>query len=67
MCAWGWNSTGDLFPEHARTTGLLHEVGWVSIGAAAAEEQAAAGRVDQAGRTLLGVVNRLTDVLLLMR
>ena len=36
-------------------------------GAAAAEEQAAAGRVDQAGRTLLGVVNRLTDVLLLMR
>jgi hypothetical protein len=36
-------------------------------GAAAAEEQAAAGRVDQAGRTLLGVVNRLTDVLLVMR
>ena len=36
-------------------------------GAAAAEDQAAAGRVDQAGRTLLGVVNRLTDVLLLMR
>src|SRR6266850_3015088 len=36
-------------------------------GAAAAEEQAAAGRVDQSGRTLLGVVNRLTDVLLLMR
>src|SRR6266568_7417482 len=35
-------------------------------GAAAAEEQAAAGRVDQSGRTLLGVVNRLTDVLLLM-
>lgn len=36
-------------------------------GAAAAEEQAAAGHFDQAGRTLLGVVNRLTDVLLLMR
>jgi hypothetical protein len=36
-------------------------------GAAAAEDLAAAGRVDQAGRTLLGVVNRLTDVLLLMR
>jgi hypothetical protein len=36
-------------------------------GAAAAEEQAAAGRVDQSGRTLLGVVNRLTDVLLVMR
>jgi hypothetical protein len=36
-------------------------------GAAAAEEQAGAGHFDQAGRTLLGVVNRLTDVLLLMR
>ncbi len=36
-------------------------------GAATAEEQAAAGRFDQAGRTLLGVVNRLTDVLLVMR
>jgi hypothetical protein len=36
-------------------------------GAAAAEDQAAAGHVDQAGRTLLGVVNRLTDVLLVMR
>ena len=36
-------------------------------GAATAEEQAAAGHFDQAGRTLLGVVNRLTDVLLVMR
>jgi hypothetical protein len=36
-------------------------------GAAAAEDQAAAGHYDQAGRTLLGVVNRLTDVLLAMR
>ena len=36
-------------------------------GAAAAEDQAAAGHMDQAGRTLLGVVNRLTDVLLVMR
>jgi hypothetical protein len=36
-------------------------------GAASAEELAAAGRFDQAGRTLLGVVNRLTDVLLQMR
>ena len=33
-------------------------------GAAAAEEQAAASQFDQAGRSLLGVVNRLTDVLL---
>ncbi len=36
-------------------------------GAAMAEDQAAAGHFDQAGRTMLGVVNRLTDVLLLMR
>jgi hypothetical protein len=36
-------------------------------GAATAEEQAAAGQYDQAGRSLLGVVNRLTDVLLEMR
>lgn len=36
-------------------------------GAADAEAQAAAGHFDQAGRTLLGVVNRLTDVLVLMR
>ena len=36
-------------------------------GAADAEAQAAAGHFDQSGRTLLGVVNRLTDVLLLMR
>jgi hypothetical protein len=36
-------------------------------GAATAEDQAAAGRFDQAGRTLLDVVNRLTDVLLTMR
>jgi hypothetical protein len=36
-------------------------------GAATAESQAAAGRFDQSGRTLLGVVNRLTDVLVAMR
>lgn len=36
-------------------------------GAADAEAQAAVGHFDQAGRTLLGVVNRLTDVLVLMR
>ena len=36
-------------------------------GAADAEAQAAAGKFDQSGRTLLGVVNRLTDVLLIMR
>ena len=37
-----------------------------AAGAAAAEEQAAANQFEQAGRTLLGVVNRLTDVLLEM-
>src|SRR6266481_3966342 len=36
-------------------------------GAATAEDQAAAGHFDQSGRTMLGVVNRLTDVLLAMR
>lgn len=36
-------------------------------GAADAEAQAAAGQFDRSGRTLLSVVNRLTDVLVLMR
>ena len=36
-------------------------------GAANAEAQAAAGHFDQSGRTLLTVVNRLADVLVLMR
>ena len=39
----------------------------VAAGAAAAEEQAAANQFDKAGRSLLDVVNRLTDVLLEMR
>ena len=39
----------------------------VAAGAANAEDQANAGRYDQAGRSLLDVVNRLTDVLLAMR
>jgi len=39
----------------------------VAAGAASAEEQAAANQFDRAGRTLLDVVNRLTDVLLEMR
>ena len=38
-----------------------------AAGAATAEDQAAASHFDQAGRTMLGVVNRLTDVLLAMR
>jgi len=36
----------------------------VAEAAAMAEQQGAANQFDQAGRTLLGVVNRLTDVLL---
>jgi hypothetical protein len=36
-------------------------------GAAKAEEQAAAGQYDAGGRTLLTVINRLTDVLVAMR
>ena len=39
----------------------------VASGAAAAEELAKANQFDRSGRTLLEVVNRLTDVLLLMR
>ncbi len=39
----------------------------VASSAAAAEEQATAGRYEQSGRTLLEVVNRLTDVLVEMR
>ena len=39
----------------------------VAAGAASAEDQAAANQFDKAGRTLLEVINRLTDVLLEMR
>jgi hypothetical protein len=39
----------------------------VAAGASVAEEQAAANQFDRAGRSLLDVVNRLTDVLLEMR
>jgi hypothetical protein len=39
----------------------------VSASAANAEDQATAGKYDQAGRALLAVVNRLTDVLVAMR
>jgi hypothetical protein len=38
-----------------------------AAGAATAEDQAAANQFDKAGRSLLTVVNRLTDVLLEMR
>ena len=39
----------------------------VAAGAATAEDQAAANQFDKAGRTLLEVVNKLTDALLEMR
>ena len=39
----------------------------VAAGAATAEEQAGAGQFDRAGRTLLDVVGRLADVLVIMR
>lgn len=38
-----------------------------AAGAAKAEEQAAAGQYDAGGRSLLTVINRLTDVLVAMR
>ncbi|HXQ71703.1 MAG TPA: hypothetical protein VN844_14515 [Pyrinomonadaceae bacterium] len=38
-----------------------------AAGAAKAEEQAGAGQYDAGGRTLLTVINRLTDVLVAMR
>jgi hypothetical protein len=44
-----------------------YKLAGVADGAAKAEQLAAAGQFDQAGRSLLGVINRLTDVLLDMR
>jgi len=39
----------------------------VADGAASAEQLAASNQFDAAGRQLLGVVNRLADVLVIMR
>ena len=54
-----------------RTTPALQpyyiKLAGVASGAVTAEQQAAANQIDRAGRTLLGVVNQLTDVLLEMR
>ncbi len=55
-----FRTTPDLQPYYMKLAGA-------AAGAADAEDQAAAGRFDQAGRSLLPVVNRLTDVLLSMR
>jgi hypothetical protein len=54
-----FRSTPELQPFYTKLAGS-------AAGAATAESQANAGRFDQAGRTLLGVVGRLADVLVAM-
>jgi hypothetical protein len=55
-----FRTTPDLQRYYTRLAG-------VAAGAATAEELAASNQFDRAGRSLLDVVNRLTDVLLEMR
>jgi hypothetical protein len=55
-----FRATPELQPYYIKLAGS-------AAGAATAEEQAAANQFDAAGRTLLGVINRLTDVLVIMR
>ena len=55
-----FRATPELQPFYIKLAG-------VAAGAATAEEQAAANKFDASGRTLLNVINRLTDVLLVMR
>jgi hypothetical protein len=55
-----FRATPELQPYYIKLAG-------VAAGAATAEEQAAANQFDAAGRSLLNVINRLTDVLLIMR
>lgn len=55
-----FRATPELQPYYIKLAG-------VAAGAADAEQKAAANQFDPAGRSLLQVVNRLTDVLLLMR
>lgn len=61
----------DALELHFRTTPELQryyiKLAGSAAGAANADDQAAANQFDRAGRTLLEVVNRLTDVLLEMR
>ncbi len=61
----------DALEIHFRTTPELQryyiKLAGAASGAATAEEQAAANQFDRAGRSLLDVVNRLTNVLLEMR
>jgi hypothetical protein len=55
-----FRATPELQPYYIKLAGS-------AAGAATAEDQAAANQFDAAGRTLLNVINRLTDVLLIMR
>jgi len=55
-----FRSTPALQPYYTKLVGS-------ASGAATAEAQATAGQFNQAGRTLLGVVGRLADVLVVMR
>lgn len=55
-----FRATPDLQPYYIKLAGS-------AAGAATAEEQAAANQFDAAGRSLLTVINRLTDVLVIMR
>ena len=55
-----FRNTPELQPFYIKLAG-------VAAGAATAEEQANANQFDASGRTLLNVINRLTDVLVIMR
>lgn len=55
-----FRATPELQPYYIKLAG-------VASGAATAEQQASNNQFDAAGRSLLSVVNRLTDVLLIMR
>ena len=55
-----FRATPELQPYYIKLAG-------VAAGAATAEEQAAANQFDAAGRSLLNVIGRLTDVLVIMR
>lgn len=55
-----FRTTPELQPYYIKLAG-------VAAGAATAEEQANANQFNAAGRTMLNVINRLTDVLVIMR
>jgi hypothetical protein len=67
----GFRETLDRLEIEFRTTPELQpyyiKLAGVAAGAATAEEQAAASQFDRSGRTLLDVVGRLADVLVIMR